>query len=321
MPNIGVHLLLAGRVLHRWAERGPGAPFRADDPRAAAAFLHGAILPDAGYLPRSDRLFSELAHLFRTGDLARALVEEARTATERAHAWGWITHVLGDLAIHPLVNAAHGERLRGSREQVVTSTEDETGHMRMEYGLDAAVFAAHPEIDRIVVPAAAAGGDGLGHLGRAFRRTYGWEPGGGFLLRSSRRGVWAARMVRLINRVFTAPASRRPLHALLRLGARHAGPPRVWLPGSANRSPAALAILSPFAPPRWLVDEVSALAGRFGEWVDEHRDGALATLPNHDLVTGSAAAPTPRAEAARRALAERVEAAPATEPAPALNRA
>jgi hypothetical protein len=307
MPNAGVHLLLAHRVLGRWSRPGADAPFPAGEPRLVRAFLHGSILPDAGYFPRADRLFSELAHLWRTGDLARALVDGARTPAQRAFAWGWVAHVLGDLALHPRINAAHGERLHGSRERPVTSTEDEAGHMRLEYGLDAAVWAAHPELERMGVPAPP-GADALEPLARAYAAVFGWAPAAGTVLAASRQVVWAVRMVRLVNRIFTARPARRPLHALVRLGAARLGPPRPWLPERANRSSAAQALLSPLAPPRWLVNEVAAVADGFGTWIDELRGGGLAGLPNHDLVTGEAVsfgAPPPRTEAALRALQAR----------------
>lgn len=315
MPNVATHLLLAGRVLRRWARPGTDAPFAAGDERAARAFLHGALSPDAGYFPRGDRLFSELAHLARTGDLARALVEEARTPAQRAHAWGWVTHLLADLAIHPLINAAHGERLHGTRERPVASTDDEAGHMRLEFGLDAALFAAFPEVDG-VLPGAGPTADDLAHVERAYRRVYGWGPTPAWVAGAHRVTRRMAGLSRVVNRAFTARASRRPLHALLRLGTRGVAPPRFWLPGRWNRSAPALAVLSPLRPPPWLVGETAEMVDGFAARVDGLRAEGLAGLANHDLVTGAReqpGQPTPRAAAALRLLAARVE-APALRP-------
>lgn len=315
MPNATTHLLLAGRVLRRWARPGADAPFAVDDARATRAFLHGSLSPDAGYFPRGDRLFSELAHLARTGDLARALVEEARTPAQRAHAWGWATHLLGDVAIHPLINAAHGERVRGSRHHPVTSTEDEAGHMRLEFGLDAALFAAFPEVED-AEPGAGPEMHDLGHVERAYRRVYGWGPTAAWVAGAHRTTGWMARLSRMINLAFTARASRRPLHALLRVGARTVAPPRFWLPGRWNRSAPVLAVLSPLRPPSWLVGETAEVVEGFAAWVDGLRAGGLAGLANHDLVTGEREQPgnpTPRAAEALRLLAARAE-APALRP-------
>lgn len=316
MPNIATHLLLAGRVLRRWAAPGADAPFPLHDARARGAFLHGALSPDAGYFPRGDRLFSELAHLARTGDLARALVEEAHTSAQRAHAWGWLTHLLGDLAIHPLVNAAHGERVHGSRARPVTSTDDEAGHMRLEYGLDAALFAAFPEVEAMEV-GAAPGAEDLGHVERAYRRVYGWSPTTAWMAAAHRVTGRMTRLSRLVNLAFTAPASRCPLHALLHLGTRPVAPPRPWLPGRWNRSSGVLAVLSPFRPPAWLVDETAATVDGFGAWVDGLRGAELRELGNHDLVSGEQerpGQPTPRAGEALRLLSERAAGAPALRP-------
>lgn len=308
MPNIGIHLLLGARVLRRWSVRDADAPFPVHDPLMVSAFLYGAISPDAGYFPRSDRLFSELAHLTRTGDLLRALVEEAASPVQRAHAWGWSTHVLGDLAIHPLINAAHGERLYGDRTRPVTSGEDEVGHMRLEYGLDAAIFAAFPELDAVQVGHAPSEDD-VRHVGRAYRRTFGWGPGERWTADAHRMTGRMADMCRVVNRVFTAPASGYPLRRLLRYGAGRIAPPRRWMPGAWNRSAAAQAVCSPLQPVRWLVDEVSQVVEGFGVWMDDLRTDNLARLPNHDLITGAlevSGAPTPRTAAALQLLAERV---------------
>lgn len=307
MPNIGIHLLLGMRVLRRWSAIDADPPFSVADPQAVSAFLYGAILPDAGYFPRGDRLFSELAHLTRTGELARALVEEAASPVQRAHAWGWSTHVLGDLAIHPLINAAHGERLRGDRTRPLTSTDDQAGHMRLEYGLDAAIFTAFPEMGAVKVGRVPSESD-VSHVGRAYRRTFGWGPPERWTASAHRMARPMVVMCRLLNRVFSAQASHDPLHGLLRYGTERIAPQNRWVPSAWNRSAVAQAVLSPLPPPRWLVDEVSRVVEGFAASLDNLRTDSLARLANHDLVTGAlemSAAPTPRAAAALRALAER----------------
>jgi hypothetical protein len=239
--------------------------------------------------------------------LVRALVEEAASPVQRAHAWGWSTHVLGDLAIHPLINAAHGERLHGDRARPVTSTDDQVGHMRLEYGLDAAIFAAFPEVDAVQVGRAPSEND-LSHVRRAYHRTFGWGPAERWTADAHRMAGRMAGMCQVVNRVFTAQASRHPLRGLLRYGAGRMAPPRRWMPDTWNRSAAAQAVLSPLQPTRWLVDEVSQVVEGFGAWLDDLRTDSLARLANHDLITGAletTATPTPRTAAALQALAER----------------
>src|SRR5262245_18199805 len=108
MPGVTLHLHLADRSLRHWRAEN-SAPFPLDDPAALEAFRHGAFGPDLGYFPGGPTALSDLAHAHRTGDLCRALVQGARTALERAFAWGWVGHVLADLSVHPLIGCAVGE--------------------------------------------------------------------------------------------------------------------------------------------------------------------------------------------------------------------
>lgn len=307
MPNVAVHTLLAARALDAWRRDPRSAPFDARDPAAASAYFLATVVPDAGYYPRFDRLFSELAHVVRPGGLVRALAAAAETEAERAFAFGWATHVLADLAVHPLLNEASGEVLHGARARPVTSTEDVTMHMRLEYGLDVAVFARHPRLDGIPLPGAPA--ESLTALvARGFADAYGWAPPRPPLARALRTARTMARLGRLTNRVQAARWSRRPLHASVRAGTRLLAPPRPWLPGAWNASPAARAILAPLAPPAWLVDAVDALADGFAEEMARHAATSLREVPDADLVTGARegdAPPEPRTVDALTALAAR----------------
>ena len=66
------------------------------------AFLCGSLGPDMGMFPGGEPLVSDLAHYVRAGDLANRLVDSARTEVQSAFAWGWVAHVLADIALHPL---------------------------------------------------------------------------------------------------------------------------------------------------------------------------------------------------------------------------
>jgi hypothetical protein len=307
MPNIGIHLLLTNQALRHWSDSAAEPPFPLDDERALGVFRHGAMLPDAGYFPRGDRLFSELAHLYRSGDLLGCLLEAADTALERAHAWGWATHVLGDLAIHPLINQAHGELVHRDRTRLVTSTDDEIGHMRLEYGLDAAVFLAYPELERVGPPEPPPF-EVAEFVARTFERMHGWGPQPEVLASGYRMAARMALLCRLVNRVHTAAFRSRPLHVLVRAAAHAIAPPRRWMPRSWNTSSAAHAVLSPLPCPSWLLEEVGTVVATFGSRLDQLRHHGAAPLGNYDLITGlhcEARSLTPRTQAVLAGLAQR----------------
>jgi hypothetical protein len=307
MPNVAVHFLLSRRALDRWRACPAEAPFPVSDPAAANAFLYGSVAPDAGYWPGGDRLFSELAHLWRSGDLARAIGQAAGDAVGRAYAWGWAAHVLADLLVHPLINQASGELVHGTRDRPVSSTEDVGSHMRLEYGLDVAIFARNPHVERMTVRGALSP-LAIGALDDALRVTWGWAPPRERLSAYHRTAAWAVRLSALANRVQGARWTRRPLSASVRAVSRAVAPPRPWMTRRWNASPAAAAVLAPLAPPAWLVAETEAAADRFAASLGDHRDGDVPILPNHDLVTGDASteeAPSPRTLDALRDLAAR----------------
>ncbi len=133
MPGLVVHTLLGARILDRWRHSSSAAPLPADDASLAAVFLAGSIGPDMGLYPGGCRLYSDLAHYVRTTQLARALIREARSDAERAFAWGWLTHVLVDVAIHPIINIGAGEfRGRGP----LTYADDPQAHLMIEIGVE-----------------------------------------------------------------------------------------------------------------------------------------------------------------------------------------
>lgn len=133
MPGSVVHTLLGARILDRWRHSPSVSPLPADDASLAAVFLAGSIGPDMGLYPGGRRLFSDLAHYVRTAQLARALIREARSDVERAFAWGWLTHVVADVAIHPIINIGAGE-LRGRGP--LTYADDPQAHLMIEVGVE-----------------------------------------------------------------------------------------------------------------------------------------------------------------------------------------
>lgn len=159
------------------------------------------MAPDWGYVPGVGRFFSELAHYVDTADLTRSLLAAARTTHERAFAWGWVTHVLGDIAIHPLVGRAYGEHLYGDRELRLNSSADVTTHVAIEIGLDIVFLGRAPSIS----PPPSnpyLHHENVGQLLTGLRQTYGltWDP---------------ARLIGLHRRAARLTAAWRPALAIV----------------------------------------------------------------------------------------------------------
>ena len=96
------------------------------------AFLHGAVAPDVGFFPGGERQLSHLVHHARTGDMCRALLAGAENAVERAFAYGWLTHVLADAFLHPIINEWCEQKLGAG-----ASADDLLRlHVQLELGMD-----------------------------------------------------------------------------------------------------------------------------------------------------------------------------------------
>lgn len=278
MPGPALHYLFAGSVYRRWAAAPIAAPFEPGE-ITRGAFLHGALGPDMGYWPGADPLLGELAHHARTGAFCRALVAEARTGVERAFAWGWVTHVLADVAVHPLVNEACGELLAGERTPL-WGAGTEAVHLRVETGLDAVYHGRHPELARFtrlprLDPAVFAA------VRRAHLSVYGAAPELTLLLRAHRQAI------RVLG----------PCARIRALGARAVGGwggPGGWVARAALRGMALLcgphalarALFSPVRPAPWLLEEVDQIAAGFADWFDCHYVSDLRFLRDHCLDTG-----------------------------------
>lgn len=301
MPNVGIHFILAGRALERWAVRPAEAPFDPADAAALSAYLHGAVAPDLGYFPSGDRLFSELVHLVRSADFARALLGAAESEEQRAYAWGWVTHILADLAIHPLINRAAEElRVRQGDGDPLAAAR---AHMRVEYGLDIAFFGRHPEIERLRFTHPV-GASTIAPVSRAFSNTYDLALDGVRLLHSHVMSARVSRAGLTYDRTMSAGFRRRPLHALSRSLLRGARLPLGLVPGVLHRSPLLSAVLHPVPPPRWLVSEVDAAVRRFTDLLASHCAQRLQRLENCDLVLGGVSDPDRPSPRTARALEE-----------------
>jgi hypothetical protein len=303
MPCATIHMLLSGRTLAAWRATPESAPFPLDE-RTERAFLHGSMAPDQGFVLAVDRFISELAHYHRPADVARALLAEADSAEDRAFTWGWVTHILGDVAIHPLIGQACGELLTGDRSVRLNARDDVETHVSVEVGLDILVLTRDTSI-----PAPAKGShfsaDTIDFLQRALHRAYGvrWE--GSRLLQWHRRA--AAQIARWPGAL--SVLSRATGLAWGRRREREAGPVVIRrLAGVAARKGTPFrGFLYPRKPQDWVVDEVDRVAERFTAMVDALVRTGLESLENRNLESGELqdeADPHPEARLAAARLEE-----------------
>lgn len=298
MPGVTLHFLLADRALQAWSRGAGSPPFPATDPEALNAFYHGAVGPDLGYFPGGVRWLSELAHCLRTGALARTLVRSARGPVERAFAWGWVTHVLADQAIHPWVGRGVGELLHGDRDRVVDGSTDLLAHLRVEMGLDAWHAARAPAVRRRRLRPAFHGRE-IGFLARAYTATYGVKLAEELFLRSheaaGRRAGQALATLRLVHALMDGgsgfpvlPGVRRALRVLLRFRGLRC---------------VTLAYLTPVRPAPWLLEGVDAEMARHTERFLLAVEHGARDLPDWNLDTGRLIARDPGHPGTRRARA------------------
>ena len=139
MPQPALHLLLARQTLERWRVLA-SPPFDLDDAESVNAFLHGSLAPDMGNFPGGSTTLAHIVHTQRTGEVQRALFRSASTGPERAFAHGWLTHVIADALIHPIINADAARRTRDGEATIVE-------HVRVEVGIDVAFCWQHAALE------------------------------------------------------------------------------------------------------------------------------------------------------------------------------
>ncbi len=138
----------------------------------------GSHLPDLGYFPLGNRLFTDLLHYVRTGDFISRLIAEARTPQEYAFALGVMAHYEGDTVGHPLgtnlaVPIMH-PKLESQYGDSVTYAESPSAHLQTEFRFDILQVAHRGEVPELFehsiefkVPKE--------FLARVFSETYGLE--------------------------------------------------------------------------------------------------------------------------------------------------
>ncbi len=305
MPCATVHLMLAGRVWDAWSLDPSSAPVPVDSPAIFEAFLHGALAPDMGFIPGADRFVSELSHYVTPADLARALVRFASEESQLAFAWGWVTHVLGDIALHPVVGRACGELLHGDRRRRLNASEDVFTHVSLEVGLDVMVLSGDPSIPR---PPRSPGFDrrSIRYLTGALQEAYGIPWNDEAVLASHRRAVWltarwpnALSLLARGHNVFLVRRKGYLCNAAVRAGLTLASRLARWT------SKPAQGFLTPRRPAGWVLEEVDGYADGFVDLFRRHQASGLENLRNQNLETGveeGCGEPHPGAEHARTKL-------------------
>ena len=116
-----------------------------DQMREAHAYAYGgAVIQDMGYYPFGNKEFSDLVHYVRSGDFVVELLRESQNADEYAFALGALSHYAADTTGHPAVNQAVAityPKLRAKFGPIVLYAQDETAHIRTEFGFDMAQVA------------------------------------------------------------------------------------------------------------------------------------------------------------------------------------
>lgn len=284
MPCATIHMLTAGSVLRSWSERPDRAPFPVERSSLRRAFLLGAMGPDMGFVPGVDRFVSELAHYVDSADLTRRLLGEATHPAEAAFAWGWATHHVTDVEIHPLVGRACGERLLGDRTMRLNSSDDLETHVAMEVGLDLLFLQERPDLPRPPADPALDGEAGA-FLARSLRAVYGlrWddrELDRSYRTAAGRTARWPS-LLEVLGRAYRLDGTR----SAPGVGGRLLRAALGALGRLAPSEPAA-GLLRPLAPPAWMVARVRAVARHFPERFQELVEGRLAGLENRNLETG-----------------------------------
>lgn len=284
MPSVTLHLVLADRVLDQWQDSPSTAPFDPFDTNLQNAFHQGAVGPDLGYFPGGHRLLSDLSHLVRTGELTRTLVELAENPREKAFAWGWVTHVLADQAIHPLVGKGVGEILYGDREFFADSARHQLAHVRVETGLDALYSRLFPAV-RHKRMSPVFHGTSIRFLVTAYQQVYRIHVDPVLALsshlaavRMSAHGLWSTGV---LSRALLPGAESRTL-----AGARWLM--RRLLSGVKRMGGNALmlAYLNPIPPASWLTEEVGEVVDSFVPWFQGHFRHGCRDLADFNLDSG-----------------------------------
>ncbi len=286
MPLTSVHVGLANVVIDGWAGDPEHAPFSPYLARNRNAFLQGSLAPDMGFFPGGVPLLSELAHNHRPPDLVRALIALAHTDAERAFAWGWLTHMLADVSIHPAIDACARRLLvaaGGDPDQDAEALA--VYHTRIELGLDVHVRRRDPRIRRQRL-APCLDARSVDFVRRAYAVVYRVPFDSRWILRSHKSAARLTRVLSLLEHLHAlatperARGARSARRRVLRVLGRAAG---------SRLPPRTRALLEPIAPPRALRRVVVQTATSFRETIRGHQVDGLVRLGKPEAESNEAA--------------------------------
>ncbi len=126
-------------ILPLLKQKYPGAS--AEEIKDAHAYAYGgAVAPDMGYYPMGSKLFTDLVHYVRSGDMVTSLLKNAQNVNQFAFALGFLSHYNADKYGHPLAtNRSIGlvyPKLQKKYGDEITYAQNELAHLRMEFGFD-----------------------------------------------------------------------------------------------------------------------------------------------------------------------------------------
>ncbi len=279
MPGIIVHTLLGNALLDHWQAAPGDAPFPASDESCRLMFLTGCSGPDMGMYPGGKPLFSDLAHYVNSGKLAATLVAEARTNAERAFAWGWFSHVLADVQIHPLVNLGAGD---AGGTAPLSFVENPGLHIAIETAIDGYYFPAFQK--RGTARLQSVPGDFAQPLSRAYRAVFGEvvnETDVHATLDSWNR--WHTASISMAanaaNRLFDAPRSTSLLYGVTHRAARA-------LTAAFARRSAIHALTHPIRPSERVFQKIAEAITAYPNQFQQHATAGLDDFPDYNLDTG-----------------------------------
>ena len=282
MPHPVLHVCLALEALDRWRSDPACAPFPVDAPGVENHMLHGALAPDMGFFPGCDGRLSQLFHTGGSSSMARTLLALSQSPRDLAFTWGWISHVLADVEIHPHINAAAVDLLHAEGQRSPSHGARRQAHVRVEAGVDAWYFASASRLRRTRL-AHAFDARGIELPSRAFSITYDATFPCRRLL-SFHRNVTIhynayLRLAALIAAEFEAGV-RRPL----RLSHVRAIATRVL-----DRRSTAFGFLEPVAPAEPLLARVHTAIAQFHARLSRLASNGIDDLMDYNLETGAIA--------------------------------
>lgn len=279
MPGAALHFTLCTRLV---GEQSGQEAIDVNRDERWQAFLSGAVGPDVGYFPGGETRLADLAHHLQPAPLALTLLGFASTPLQEAFAYGWISHVMLDQVVHPLINRRVAE-LRGRPDDEVSYGDDPITHIRVETGLDAAFFPGNePAFATLMDRNTMAEVNRLVFL--SFQAVHGGVVSRSDVeksIRASERArPWLKRYLALLSRTARGRAKPGRQPSLVRPREPVAGS---LLPGLLPR---VAALLRPITPDARLAEAVDRVLVRTADRFRELQAGGFADLPNLDLDTG-----------------------------------